>query len=96
MLPGGTSNMGGGRERRGQMGRLDSIEISLFMWVWCTLNLKSWVKYPPTGVFRKFKGRILDQMPFSSFDCGSKLRGLSQNTPRVASKRVNVDNKTKG
>ncbi|GBO27137.1 hypothetical protein AVEN_88057-1, partial [Araneus ventricosus] len=34
---------------------LDSAEDSRCMWVWCTLNLTSWVKRPPTGVVTKFE-----------------------------------------
>ncbi|GBM81767.1 hypothetical protein AVEN_106592-1 [Araneus ventricosus] len=39
-----------------------------------------------TGVVRKLGERVPAQAPPSSSDRGSKLRGLSQNSPRVASK----------
>ncbi|GBL93899.1 hypothetical protein AVEN_153655-1 [Araneus ventricosus] len=45
-------------------------------------------KYPPAGVVvRKFGEGVPAQVPSSSSDRGSKLRGPDQNSPRVASKR---------
>ncbi|GBL80711.1 hypothetical protein AVEN_70452-1, partial [Araneus ventricosus] len=54
---------------------------------------ESWAKRPPAGVERKLGEGALAQVVSSSSDRCSKLRGPSQNSPRVASKR-NV-NKTK-
>ncbi|GBN19525.1 hypothetical protein AVEN_76265-1 [Araneus ventricosus] len=57
------------------------------------LHAKSYVetKRPPADVGRKFGEWMPAQVPSSSSDRGSKLRGLSQNSPRVASKRdVNI------
>ncbi|GBN18520.1 hypothetical protein AVEN_163572-1 [Araneus ventricosus] len=48
-------------------------------------------KRPPVGVTGKFGEGVPAQVSFSSSDRGSKLRGPSQNSPRVASKRdVNI------
>ncbi|GBN08657.1 hypothetical protein AVEN_257547-1 [Araneus ventricosus] len=57
------------------------------------LHVKSYVvaKCPPVGVAWKFGEGVPAQKSSSSSDCGSKLRGPSQNSPRVASKRdVNI------
>ncbi|GBM06296.1 hypothetical protein AVEN_208981-1 [Araneus ventricosus] len=49
------------------------------------------VKRPPVGVAWKFEEGVPAQVSSSSSDRGSKLRGPSQNSPRVASKRdVNI------
>ncbi|GBM49616.1 hypothetical protein AVEN_248995-1 [Araneus ventricosus] len=59
------------------------------------LHAKSCVgaKPPPAGVVRKFRGEVPPQVSSSSSYRGSKLRGPSQNSPRVASIRgVNVTN----
>ncbi|GBN56255.1 hypothetical protein AVEN_213548-1 [Araneus ventricosus] len=42
---------------------------------------------PLAGVVRKFEEVVPAQVSSSSSDRGSKLRGPSQNSPRVASKR---------
>ncbi|GBM30663.1 hypothetical protein AVEN_203326-1 [Araneus ventricosus] len=63
--------------------------------VWGLLHVKSYVaaKRPPVGVAWKFEEGVPVQMSSSSSDCGSKLRGPSQNSPRVASKRnINITN----
>ncbi|GBN84367.1 hypothetical protein AVEN_70146-1 [Araneus ventricosus] len=54
----------------------------------CTLNLSS-VKRPPADVERSFGGgeRVPVQVLFSISDRSSKLRGPSQNNPRVASEK---------
>ncbi|GBL75771.1 hypothetical protein AVEN_155064-1 [Araneus ventricosus] len=44
-------------------------------------------KGPPAGVMRKFGEGEPAQVSSSSSDHGSKLRGLSQNSPRVDSKQ---------
>ncbi|GBN57659.1 hypothetical protein AVEN_23963-1 [Araneus ventricosus] len=57
------------------------------------LHAKSYVvaKRPPIGVARKFGERVPAQVSSSSSDHGTKLRGPSQNSPRVATKRdVNI------
>ncbi|GBM75169.1 hypothetical protein AVEN_99567-1 [Araneus ventricosus] len=54
------------------------------------LHAKSYVgvKRPPAGVVQKFGGVGSPvEVSFSLSDRGSKLRGQSQNIPRVASKR---------
>ncbi|GBN40174.1 hypothetical protein AVEN_159704-1 [Araneus ventricosus] len=61
--------------------------------VWGLLYAKSYVvaKRPPVGVAWKLGEGVSAQVSSSSSDRGSKLRGLSQNSPRVASKRdVNI------
>ncbi|GBO02309.1 hypothetical protein AVEN_163733-1 [Araneus ventricosus] len=61
--------------------------------VWGLLHAKSYVvaKHHPAGVVWKFGERALAQVSSSSSGSGSKLRGPSQNSPRVASKRdVNI------
>ncbi|GBM85643.1 hypothetical protein AVEN_33358-1 [Araneus ventricosus] len=61
--------------------------------VWGLLHAKSFIvaKRPPIGVAWKFGEGVPAQVSSSSSDCGSKLRGPSQNSPRVASKRdVNI------
>ncbi|GBN99745.1 hypothetical protein AVEN_45548-1 [Araneus ventricosus] len=61
--------------------------------VWGLLRAKSYVaaKRPPVGVVRNFGEGVPAQVSSSSSDRGSKLRGSSQNSPRVASKRhVNI------
>ncbi|GBN67711.1 hypothetical protein AVEN_134088-1 [Araneus ventricosus] len=61
--------------------------------VWGLLHAKSHVvaKRLPVGVAWKFGEGVPAQVSPSSSDCGSKLRGPSQNSPRVASKRdVNI------
>ncbi|GBM34125.1 hypothetical protein AVEN_155131-1, partial [Araneus ventricosus] len=57
--------------------------------VWGLLHAKSYVvaKRPPVGVARKFGEGVPAQVSSSSSDLGSKLRGPSLNSPRVASKR---------
>ncbi|GBN14357.1 hypothetical protein AVEN_36723-1 [Araneus ventricosus] len=48
---------------------------------------------PTVGVAWKLGERVPAQVSSSSSDCGSKLRGPSQNNPRVASKRdFNITN----
>ncbi|GBN07393.1 hypothetical protein AVEN_10064-1, partial [Araneus ventricosus] len=57
------------------------------------LHAKSYVvaKRPPAGVAWKLGEGVPAQVPSSSSDRGSKLRGPSQNSPRVASKQdVNI------
>ncbi|GBM40914.1 hypothetical protein AVEN_234048-1 [Araneus ventricosus] len=56
---------------------------------WGPLHAKSYVvaKRPPVGVTRKFGEGVPAQASSSSSDRGSKLRGPSLNSPRVASKR---------
>ncbi|GBN32414.1 hypothetical protein AVEN_169509-1 [Araneus ventricosus] len=57
------------------------------------LHVKSYVgiKRPSAGVVWKFGEGIPAQVSSSSSDRSSKLRGSSQNSPRVASKRdVNI------
>ncbi|GBN99027.1 hypothetical protein AVEN_268339-1 [Araneus ventricosus] len=53
------------------------------------LPAKSYIatKLPPVGVAWKFGEGVPSQVSSSSSDCVSKLRGPSQNSPRVASKR---------
>ncbi|GBM91094.1 hypothetical protein AVEN_135113-1 [Araneus ventricosus] len=53
------------------------------------LNIKSYggVHRPPSGVVRKFGGGLPVEVSSSSSDHGSKLRGPSQNSLRVASER---------
>ncbi|GBM68736.1 hypothetical protein AVEN_263562-1 [Araneus ventricosus] len=57
--------------------------------VWGRLQAKSYIvaKRPPVGVARKFGEGVPAQVSSSSSDLGSKLRGPSLNSPRVASKR---------
>ncbi|GBL98198.1 hypothetical protein AVEN_268283-1 [Araneus ventricosus] len=60
---------------------------------WGPLHAKSYVvaKRPPAGVAWKLGEGAPAQASSSSSDRSSKLRGPSQNSPRVASKRdVNV------
>ncbi|GBM18459.1 hypothetical protein AVEN_66819-1 [Araneus ventricosus] len=54
--------------------------------VWGLLHVKSYVvvKRPPVGVAWKFGEGVPAQVSSSSSDRGSKLRGPSQNSPRVA------------
>ncbi|GBO45458.1 hypothetical protein AVEN_171226-1 [Araneus ventricosus] len=57
--------------------------------VWGLLHTKSYVvgKRPPVGVAQQFGwGGVPAQVASSSSDRGSKLRGPSLNSPRVASK----------
>ncbi|GBN05870.1 Aspartyl/asparaginyl beta-hydroxylase [Araneus ventricosus] len=61
--------------------------------VWGLLHVKSYVvvKRPPVGVAWKFGEGVPARVSSSSSDRGSKLRGPSQNSPRVASKRdINI------
>ncbi|GBM97121.1 hypothetical protein AVEN_30394-1 [Araneus ventricosus] len=60
-----------------------------FRHVWGLLHAKSYVvvKRPPVGVAWKFGEWVPAQVSSSSSDRDSKLRGPSQNSPRVASKR---------
>ncbi|GBN65780.1 hypothetical protein AVEN_17838-1 [Araneus ventricosus] len=61
--------------------------------VWGPLHAKSYVaaKRSPAAVARKFGEGVPAQVSSSSSDRGSNLRGPSQNSPRVASKRdVNI------
>ncbi|GBN44597.1 hypothetical protein AVEN_190989-1 [Araneus ventricosus] len=61
--------------------------------VWGLLHVKSYVvaKRLPVGVAWKFGKGVPAQVSSSSSDRGSKLRGPSQNSPRVAAKRdVNI------
>ncbi|GBM93643.1 hypothetical protein AVEN_191658-1 [Araneus ventricosus] len=53
------------------------------------LHVKSYAvaKGPPAGVVRKLGEGVFDEMPSSSSDRGSKLRGPSLNSRHVASKR---------
>ncbi|GBO04623.1 hypothetical protein AVEN_172398-1 [Araneus ventricosus] len=63
--------------------------IPLKIWrVWGLLHPKSYVvaKRPPVGGVRKLGEGVRAQVSSSSSDLGSKLRGPSQNRPRVASK----------
>ncbi|GBN03506.1 hypothetical protein AVEN_116548-1 [Araneus ventricosus] len=55
--------------------------------VWGPLYAKSYVvaKRPPVGVAWKFGEKVPAQVSSSSSDHGSKLRGPSQNSPRVDS-----------
>ncbi|GBM92309.1 hypothetical protein AVEN_35045-1 [Araneus ventricosus] len=65
--------------------------IPLKIWrVWGLLHAKSYVvaKHPPVGVARKLGEGVPNQMSCSSSDRGSKFRGPSQNSSRVASKRA--------
>ncbi|GBM67802.1 hypothetical protein AVEN_216250-1 [Araneus ventricosus] len=56
------------------------------------LRVKSHAKRPPACVVLKFGEAVPAQVSPSPFVCGSKLRGKSQNSPRVASKRdVNIN-----
>ncbi|GBM78922.1 hypothetical protein AVEN_62280-1, partial [Araneus ventricosus] len=57
--------------------------------VWGLLHAKSCVvaKRPPVGVAWKLGEGVRAQVSSSSSDRDSKLRGPSQNSPRVASKR---------
>ncbi|GBO00002.1 hypothetical protein AVEN_23008-1 [Araneus ventricosus] len=57
--------------------------------VWGLLHAKSYVmaKRPPAGVAWKLREGMSAQVSSSSSGRGSKLRGPSQNNPRVASKR---------
>ncbi|GBM30764.1 hypothetical protein AVEN_30585-1 [Araneus ventricosus] len=57
--------------------------------VWGPFHAKSYVvaKRPPIGVARKFGEGVPVQVSSSSSDHGSKLRGSSLNSPRIASKR---------
>ncbi|GBN04805.1 hypothetical protein AVEN_270735-1 [Araneus ventricosus] len=60
---------------------------------WGLLHAKSCpvAKRPPVGVAWKFGEGVPAHVSSSSSDRGSKLRGPSQNSPRVASKRdVNI------
>ncbi|GBL89857.1 hypothetical protein AVEN_179626-1 [Araneus ventricosus] len=61
---------------------------------WLTLKPTAWVKRPPSGVKRKFGKVVPAQVTSSSSDHlnrGSKLRGPSQNSPRIALEQdVNV------
>ncbi|GBM65392.1 hypothetical protein AVEN_232322-1 [Araneus ventricosus] len=69
----------------------DSTEDLPCMWACCTLNHTYGVNRPTAGVVRKFGEGMPVQMSSSSADLGSKLRGSSQNSPRVASKRdINI------
>ncbi|GBM02193.1 hypothetical protein AVEN_190610-1 [Araneus ventricosus] len=80
------------RGRRVPGSRPDSLKIRR---VWGLLHAKSSVvvKRPPVGVAWKFGEGVPAQVSSSSSDRGSKLRGPSQNSPRVASKRdVNIIN----
>ncbi|GBM03722.1 hypothetical protein AVEN_134943-1 [Araneus ventricosus] len=54
--------------------------------VWGLLHVKSYVvaKRPPVGVAWKFGEGVPAQVSSSSSDSDSKLRGPSQNSPRVA------------
>ncbi|GBM26864.1 Tolloid-like protein 1 [Araneus ventricosus] len=67
--------------------KIDSIKHPPCMWAWCMLNLPSLVKHPPAGMVRKFGERVLARVSSSSSDHGSKLRGVSQNSTDVASRR---------
>ncbi|GBL89180.1 hypothetical protein AVEN_255292-1 [Araneus ventricosus] len=61
------------------------------------LHVKSYLgaKRPPVGVVRMFGEGVPEQVSSSSSNRGPKLRGPSQNSPRVAPKQdVNI-NKTK-
>ncbi|GBM45378.1 hypothetical protein AVEN_270689-1 [Araneus ventricosus] len=57
--------------------------------LWGLLHVKSYVvvKRSSSDVVRKFGEDFPAQVPSSSPDHGSKLRGQSQNSPRVSSKR---------
>ncbi|GBM98997.1 hypothetical protein AVEN_133369-1 [Araneus ventricosus] len=54
------------------------------------LRVKSYVgtKHSPAGVVLKFGEGVPAQVSSSSSDSDSKLQGPSQNSPRIASKRV--------
>ncbi|GBL90957.1 hypothetical protein AVEN_203811-1, partial [Araneus ventricosus] len=74
------------RDRRSAGSKDDSAEDSPCMGL---LHAKSYVvtKRTPVGVARKFGGEVPAQASSLSSDRGSKLRGPSLNSPRVASKR---------
>ncbi|GBN03703.1 hypothetical protein AVEN_258833-1 [Araneus ventricosus] len=74
------------RSRRFRGSKHDFNEKSVVYWASCKLNHIYRFKGPPSGVVRKFGEEVPVQMPFSSSDRGSKLRGPSQNSPRVAAK----------
>ncbi|GBM47235.1 hypothetical protein AVEN_136601-1 [Araneus ventricosus] len=66
--------------------------------VWGLLHDKAYVvaKRPPVGVAWKFGDEAPAQVSSPSSDRGTKLRGPSQNSPHVASKRdVNIIKLTK-
>ncbi|GBL74903.1 hypothetical protein AVEN_243736-1 [Araneus ventricosus] len=57
----------------------------------CTLDHKHGAKRPPAGVVRKLGGDVPPKVLSSSSDRGPKLRGPSQNRPRVARSKQNVN-----
>ncbi|GBN25708.1 hypothetical protein AVEN_21584-1 [Araneus ventricosus] len=64
----------------------DSTEDLPCVWTCCTLNCsKRVVKCPPIGVMQKFEVGCPARVSASPSDSSSKLQGLSQNSPRVAS-----------
>ncbi|GBM27263.1 hypothetical protein AVEN_208427-1 [Araneus ventricosus] len=63
--------------------RLDSTEEPPCIRAWCMLNLLR-IKRPPAGMI--WKRGVTAQVSSSSSDHSSKLRVLSQNSRRVASK----------
>ncbi|GBM26536.1 hypothetical protein AVEN_245261-1 [Araneus ventricosus] len=76
------------RPRTGESQVRDPIPLKIRR-VWGLLHTKSYVlaKHPPVGVARKFGEGVPAQVSSSSSDRGSKLRGPSLNSLRVASKR---------
>ncbi|GBO13886.1 hypothetical protein AVEN_207571-1 [Araneus ventricosus] len=65
----------------------DSTENTPFMWACCALNHTQWPNVLPLVWCGSLERRMPAHVPFSSSDRSSKLRGPSQNLPRVASKR---------
>ncbi|GBM55794.1 hypothetical protein AVEN_109237-1 [Araneus ventricosus] len=59
---------------------------SVLYWACCTLNHRHGSTRATAGVVRKFGEGVPAQVSFSSSGLGSKLRDLSQNSPRVALK----------
>ncbi|GBN91544.1 hypothetical protein AVEN_161668-1, partial [Araneus ventricosus] len=66
--------------------KADSNEDPPCMWAYCTLNYTKGAKRPPSGVVRNLDEEAPAQASSWSSDHGSKLRGSTQNSPRVASK----------
>ncbi|GBN92225.1 hypothetical protein AVEN_247087-1 [Araneus ventricosus] len=65
----------------------DSTGDTLCIWTRYTLNQTSWAKSPNVGVVRKLGVAVPAQVSSLPYDRNLKLRSLSQNSPRVASKR---------
>ncbi|GBO16474.1 hypothetical protein AVEN_96583-1 [Araneus ventricosus] len=81
------------RLRAGGVQARNPIPLTI-LYVWDLLHVKSYVmaKSPSPLVWcGSLEEGVTAQVSSSSSDCGSKLRGLSQNSRRVASKRdVNI------